>query len=82
MIAEAAPSARASNGTLGRKLELDRLEHRARRLQLVIAVLRERASASDSGPAPAGLRHAINDFARELSQVQRRLRADNAHLTR
>jgi hypothetical protein len=74
-----ASQARFAGSTLGGALAVHRLEHRARRLQLVIAVLRERASASShSGAVPSGLQHAIRDFATELSRVQRRLSVERA----
>lgn len=64
----------SSTGTLGGELERHRLEQRARRLELVIAVLRERAGAPAlGGSTPSGLQHAIRDFAGELARVRRRL---------
>lgn len=66
-------------GTLGGELEHNRLQHRARRLELVIETLRERASASARiGPVPSGLQHAIADFSTELSRVRHRLHAESA----
>jgi hypothetical protein len=65
--------------TLGGQLERHRFEDRARRLGLVIEVLRERASASSrSGPIPSGLRQAITDFSAEISQVRRRSSSEHA----
>lgn len=77
-------SARASTATsrtgdssraLGRQLERDRLEQRARRVRAVLAALRERAAARDTaGGAPRPLRAAIDDFGRELAELEGRLR--------
>lgn len=68
--------ARASGvRSLGHQLERDRLEQRARRVRQVIHALRERADARDtSGGAPRPLRAAIEDFGRELAELERRLR--------
>lgn len=64
----------SSAASVGNELERRRLEQRATRLGLVVAVLRERASASSrSSPIPRGLQHAITDFQAELSQVRARL---------
>lgn len=61
--------------SLGRSLERDRLERRAVRVRQVMHALRERAEARDSvGSAPRPLRTAIEDFGRELSDLERRLR--------
>lgn len=61
--------------TLGSQLERDRLEQRAARVRQVIHALRERAEARDTaGGAPRPLRAAIEDFGRELSELERRLR--------
>lgn len=61
--------------TLGRQLERDRLEQRALRVRQVIHALRERAEARDiAGGAPRPLRAAIEDFGRELAELERRLR--------
>jgi hypothetical protein len=60
---------------LGQQLERDRLEQRATRVRQVIHALRERADARDStGEAPRPLRAAIEDFGRELAELERRLR--------
>ena len=61
--------------TVGARLESDRLEHRAVRLQAVVAVLRERAAAQRvSGERPAaGLTAALGDFERELRAVRAQL---------
>jgi len=63
--------------SLGGYLERSRLEHRARRIERALAVLRERrrAHAAYGGEPPAPLDHAISDFGRELSRVRTRLRA-------
>jgi len=60
--------------TLGSQLERDRLERRAARVRQVIRALRERAAARDTaGGAPRPLRAAIDDFGRELAELERRL---------
>jgi hypothetical protein len=60
--------------SVGHDLERRRLEHRARRLHLVVAALRARASAaSDSGSVPPALHRALADFSSELAHVRRRL---------
>jgi hypothetical protein len=61
--------------TIGARLERDRLEHRAARLQGVVAVLRERAAdARRAGGRPArGLSLALGDFDRELRAVRSHL---------
>jgi len=57
--------------TLGTSLERRRLEHRARRLRLVIAALGERrAACASAGRVPHALRQAIRDFSAELSSVE------------
>jgi hypothetical protein len=59
---------------MGRDLERRRLEHRARRLHLVVAALRARAgAASASGSVPPALHRALSDFSAELASVRRRL---------
>ncbi|MGN6187256.1 MAG: hypothetical protein ACTHOE_00010 [Conexibacter sp.] len=61
--------------TLGHQLERDRLEQRAVRVRQVIHALRERAEARDTaGGAPRPLKAAIEDFGRELAELERRLR--------
>jgi hypothetical protein len=61
--------------TLG-ALERTRLEHRARRIERVLDVLRhQRRQARDRGRAPTGLENAIAGFGEELGDVQDRLRA-------
>jgi hypothetical protein len=50
------------------------LEQRARRVRQVIHALREREAARDTeGGAPRPLRAAIQDFGRELAELERRL---------
>jgi hypothetical protein len=62
--------------TLGAQLERTRLEHRARRIERVLVVLRhQRLRARDRGQAPAGLDHAIAGFGDELGDVRHRFRA-------
>jgi hypothetical protein len=70
-----APARRRSRGgrSLGSELERDRLEKRARRVRQVIDALRERADAREGG-APRPLTAAIEDFGRELADLERRLR--------
>ncbi|HEX7292019.1 MAG TPA: hypothetical protein VF250_12910 [Conexibacter sp.] len=66
---------RTASRSLGRQLERDRLEQRAARVRQVIHALRERADARDTtGGAPRPLRAAIEDFGRELAELERRLR--------
>jgi len=65
--------------TLGTQLERDRLEQRAVRVRQVLHALRERADARDTaGGAPRPLRAAIEDFGRELAELERRLRHDGS----
>jgi hypothetical protein len=75
-VAARTTTARSTAGrTLGRQLERDRLEQRAMRVRQVIHALRERADARDTaGGAPRPLRAAIEDFGRELAELERRLR--------
>ena len=56
-------------------LERDRLQHRERRLRLVVRELRARADArrTQSGHVPAPLGGALADFERELRRVSARL---------
>jgi len=62
--------------TLCRTLELDRLEHRVRRLDHVVRALRVRvADRERDGRVPAPLCHAIRDFQLERVAVQRELRS-------
>jgi hypothetical protein len=69
----------SASRALGRQLERDRLEQRAERVRQVIRALRERADARDvAGGAPRPLRAAIDDFGRELAELEQRLRRDAA----
>ena len=74
-INPATPTRRRSRSgrSLGSELERDRLEKRARRVRQVIDALRERADAREGG-APRPLTAAIEDFGRELADLERRLR--------
>ena len=69
---------RAAARSLGHQLERDRLEQRATRVRQVIHALRERAAARDTvggaGGVPHPLRAVIEDFGRELAELERRLR--------
>ena len=56
---------------LGAALERQRLEHRARRLERVLAALEDRYVYRDS--LPPAMREAIHDFRSELDAVERRL---------
>jgi tetraprenyl-beta-curcumene synthase len=61
--------------SLGHRLERDRLERRAVRVKQVIRALRERANAREGDSAtPRPLTAAIEDFGRELAELERRLR--------
>lgn len=62
---------RFASGSLGRSLEDERLEHRRRRLERVIRVLRAQRRAA---PCP-GVQAALEGFEAELREVQGRLRA-------
>jgi len=65
--------------SLAQQLERDRLEQRALRVRQVIHALRERASERDTdGGAPRPLRAAIEDFGRELAELERRLHHSGA----
>jgi hypothetical protein len=71
--AASVPTRTRSRHSLGSQLERDRLERRAVRVRQVIDALRERASARE-GIAPRPLTMAIEDFGRELADLERRLR--------
>jgi hypothetical protein len=64
-----------SDVTLGSKLERDRLERRARRVALVIKMLRNRAGEhrEGGGVPPPPLRHAIADFEAQAAALNDRL---------
>jgi hypothetical protein len=56
------------------ELERARLEHRARRLRLVVSALRERSlAAAQHGSVPPALQRALMDFSGELAEVRARL---------
>jgi hypothetical protein len=59
--------------TLGSQLASDRLRHRATRLQMVVAVLRERAQPVDGGRPTGGLLAALEAFEAELRAVRAQL---------
>jgi len=59
---------------LDHRRERDQIEQRAARVRQVIHALRERADARDTvGGAPRPLRAAIEDFGRELADLERQL---------
>ena len=61
---------------IGDELARQRLEMRARRLERVVAALRERERMrARDGRVPSPLRSAVGAFARELSEVRRQLDA-------
>lgn len=64
-------------GSLGLTLAHRRLQHRARRLGVVLATLKERQARLGDDVSP-GLRAAIADFGQELRAVQQQLREANA----
>ncbi len=73
---QTSPSSRTQRrrgASLGSELERHRLEQRVARVRKVIGALRERADAHD-GSAPRPLAAALDDFGRELAQLERRLR--------
>ncbi len=68
------PGSRSGSGpqsarTIGADLERRRLEHRARRLERVLDVLRRRADALGAD-APPGLKAALSDFSADLRQAR------------
>jgi len=62
----------ASERSIGSELEQHRLERRAARVRLVLVALRERTQGRN-GSTPRPLRAAIEDFGRELAELERRL---------
>ena len=61
--------------SLGADLERSRLEHRARRIERVLAVLRDQRIRSDeTGRRPIALDQAIGAFGEEFGAVRARLR--------
>ena len=72
------PSRRTRSArSLGSQLERDRLEQRAARVKQVLTALRERADTRH-GATPRPLRAAIEDFGRELADLERQLRRAGA----
>lgn len=73
----------SSTSAFSHQPERDQIEQRAARVRQVLHALRERADARDhaAGPRPGGapppLRAAIEDFGRELAELERRLRHDS-----
>ena len=62
----------AESRTVGHQPERDRLERRAVRVRQVLHALRERAAALEGeGEAPRPLVAAIEEFDRELSELER-----------
>ena len=66
-----------SRTPLGTHLLRERLEHRERRLHLVVRELRARADARRAldGRVPAALGRAIADFENDLRATRRRIRS-------
>jgi hypothetical protein len=66
----------ASSHTLGEELERDRLERRARRVTVAVAVLRERVSRHrpELGTPPRHVLQAIADFEAQIEALSARLR--------
>ena len=62
--------------SLGARLERDRLQDRAARLDRVVTVLRARTYDYGEGEAPPALKHSLADFQRELSAVRAQLTRD------
>jgi hypothetical protein len=70
----AAPAAEAPRNTIGATLERHRLEHRVRRIELVLHALERRADAHAAhSEVPAALHRAISAFSQELTDVNDRL---------
>jgi hypothetical protein len=69
-------TSRPQVASLRGELERRRIEHRARRVEQVLAALRARARAREAtgGPVPAPLWHAVRGFEAELETVRDRLR--------
>jgi hypothetical protein len=64
---------RSTPGSLGERLEVMRLEHRADRLRRVLDALHRRVEDYVSTGVPEGLRSAIDAFESELSAVSAQL---------
>jgi hypothetical protein len=68
-------TAQRTERTLASQLAHDRLRRRARRIEQVLVVLRDRRDSSTlHGPRPAALDQAIAGFGQELASIQKRLR--------
>jgi hypothetical protein len=69
------PDEHCDPATLGGELARLRLEHRARRLEMVVRELRRRADEHETrgNPVPVPLREALLEFTRELAEVRRRV---------
>jgi len=65
-----------SAGSLGADLERDRLERRLKRVTVVAAALRQRASEhrAELGATPRQLGQAIADFEAQITEMNARLR--------
>lgn len=63
------------SSTIGAELERRRLQHRARRMERIIADLKQRALHLEltQGKAPVALGQAIAGFHEELDRIERRL---------
>ncbi len=62
--------------TIGDELERYRLERRALRLKLLIALLRERShTRSRSGPGMPAMERRLNELSRELARIRSKLDA-------
>lgn len=74
-MSAAVTSVRTSTPTLGDDLERDRLEHRVRRVTVVIGVLRRLASEQrgELSSTPRHLRLAIADFEGQIKAMNARL---------
>jgi hypothetical protein len=61
-------------------LERAAIEHRARRIEFVLAALRARPvyRHTDLGVTPEGVKHAIADFGGELGEIRRRISSRSA----
>ena len=61
--------------TVARRLEEERLRHRARHIDRVMSALRDRAvyRHAVTGTTPPGLQQAIADFGHELDAIRRQL---------
>jgi hypothetical protein len=82
-MAGSSTSSRAPLASIGARLERDRLEGRARRLERVVDVLRARAQdhAARGSRVPLGLASSLDDFQRELGMVRRLLHGTDTDAT-